>query len=76
MKYYNSNIHIKGDWSRWVINNKVFNGPAFFKSKKTGLINIPQTGWQYVDDDGWHDDITLRVSGKNISCSGEILFII
>ena len=35
-------------------------------SKNRGLINIPQTGLQYAESSKWHDDNTLRVTGKNI----------
>jgi len=46
-----------GDW--WVIGA---NGKALIMSKKTGLIDIPLTGWRYSDGNNMHDDNTLRVT--------------
>ena len=68
-------MNIKGDWSRWIIKAEVTDdGGSNIKSKNKGLINLPQTGWQYVgNDDGWHDDNTLKVKGKKISCRGDAL---
>ena len=37
-------------------------------SKKKGLVYLPVSGWQYGDGIGWHDDDTLTVTGKHISC--------
>ena len=62
-------INIQADWNRWIIKEEVSDeGLANIRFKKKGLIDLPQTGWQYADDDGWHDDNTLSVKGNNISC--------
>ena len=67
------NIHILADWNRWIIKEEVSDeGLANIESKNKGLINLPQTGWQYSND-GWHDDNTMRVKGR-VDCSGESLY--
>jgi len=56
-------LFYNGDWSKWVINNRVSNGGAWMVNKNEGLITIPQTGWKYWDDSNFNKDkITLRVT--------------
>ena len=63
-------MHIQGDWSRWVIDDNVDNGPAHIQSKDKGLTNLPRTGWQYGNDGSWHDDSTLKVISNDFSWKG------
>ena len=50
--------------SRWIIKAEVDNSPAFkIKSKKKGLTEIPEVGWQYQHaGHTFHDDPTLTVT--------------
>ena len=51
--------------SRWVIHHEVSSGLAYIQSKNTGLIDIPQSAWQYDDGTNWADDNTLTITGNN-----------
>ena len=33
---------------------------GYIRSVKDGLTKIPETGWEYADDDGWHQDDQLK----------------
>ena len=57
----------QGDRSRWALFSKVSNRTAFIKSKKKGLVYLPEKGWQFRDG-GWKADDTLTVTGKKTSC--------
>ena len=54
----------------WVIYKSVSSGYAYIISKNRGLINIPETGW-LISDDGWQEDNSLSVTGRNILSSVE-----
>ena len=61
------NINIEGVWSRWTIKTEVSDdGGAWIQSKNQGLINLPQTGWQYSKDGGWHEDNTIEVKRNSV----------
>ena len=64
-----ANIDIQGDWSRWVIDDNVDNGPARIQSKEKGLTNLPRTGWQYADNGSWYDDNTMTFIGDILNIS-------
>ena len=53
-----------GVWSSWVIDDDVSNGGAYIESKSKGLINIPETGWKYINGGTFHDDDTMRVTSS------------
>ena len=74
--------------SRWVIDDTLSrsyrdqNNHPLIESKNSDLINIPQNGWRwgrYYSHDRsvprwiWNDDITLRVTGNNISSRRTII---
>jgi len=40
---------------RWMIGDKLQMNPGKIQSKKTGLVDIPMTGWMFSDSDGWHE---------------------
>ena len=57
-----------GGWLRWVIDDDISNDGAYIQSKNTGLINIPESGWEF-NNGTFQEDNTMRVTGKNIYCN-------
>ena len=59
---------MEGDWSTWVTYYEISNGAANIVSKKERLVYIPVRGWKYEHhNDGWIDDDTLTVTGKELT---------
>jgi hypothetical protein len=46
----------------WMISDDQKNNNGYISSAKDGLMNIPETGWEYSvdDDDEWHQDDQLK----------------
>ena len=51
-------FNFQGDDSQWVVYSEVSNDLAYIKSKKKGLIFLPELGWQYFDSEYDHANLT------------------
>ena len=51
-------FNFQGDDSHWVVYSEVSNDLPYIKSKKKGLIFLPELGWQYFDSDYDHSNFT------------------
>ena len=50
----------------WMIWNEPRGTSGFISTVKPGLLHIPEKGWEYSLDNGWHYDSLLTVSYEGI----------
>jgi len=56
-------LFYNGDWSKWVIYEKVSNDLAYIISQKRDLVQVPEKGWLFWNGNDWQGDQTLTATG-------------
>ena len=54
------------DGGHWTIGSTL-GSSGWIRTRKPGLLHIPEDGWQYTDGESWHEDPLMTVSYEGIS---------